>query len=292
MVFSIHLGAHLTDEGRLVSCLEQNRSLLADQAIKVPPPEDYRKTLIQLADLGETDGDVPDSLSEALSQLIGNHATATNTILSDANLLSHRGASVRGSQFYANATERLHALRDAFDGQNVRLFLAIRNPASFLPALLHRMKPERAVRTLRSMSPTELRWSELVERLRKTWPEAELTVWCDEDTPFIWHRILQSVSGHAEDTELTDRFAWFDTIMIDGGTEKLEDYMKRMTPVDEAHRQRIIAAFLDKFCDTAKLDVDVGVTGWDDAQVDLLSTLYEEDVDRIAGMDGLIFIQP
>ena len=40
-----HLGAHCTDEERLVRCLLKNRATLADQGIVVPAPTRYRKLL-------------------------------------------------------------------------------------------------------------------------------------------------------------------------------------------------------------------------------------------------------
>ena len=40
-----HLGAHCTDDDRLVRCLLKNRALLADQGITVPSPTRYRKLL-------------------------------------------------------------------------------------------------------------------------------------------------------------------------------------------------------------------------------------------------------
>jgi hypothetical protein len=40
-----HLGAHCTDEERLVRCLLKNRAVLAEQGIVVPSPTRYRKLL-------------------------------------------------------------------------------------------------------------------------------------------------------------------------------------------------------------------------------------------------------
>lgn len=77
-----------------------------------------------------------------------------------------------------------------------------------------------------------------------------------------------------------------------GGAEKLEHYLNTAPPVDDDHRQRVIGAFLDKFCDEAKIEVDVSVAGWDEDKVDLLSELYEEDVTTLASTNGVTLIQP
>ena len=40
-----HLGAHCTDDDRLIRCLLKNRAVLATQGIVVPPPNRYRTLL-------------------------------------------------------------------------------------------------------------------------------------------------------------------------------------------------------------------------------------------------------
>ena len=47
-----HLGAHCTDEDRLVRCLLKNRATLAEQGIVVPAPTRYRKLLREITGPG------------------------------------------------------------------------------------------------------------------------------------------------------------------------------------------------------------------------------------------------
>ena len=54
----------------------------------------------------------------------------------------------------------------------------------------------------------------------------------------------------------------------------------------------MISAFLDKFSDEEKLEIDAGVTGWDEARIDLISALYEEDTDTIQDIPGVTFVTP
>ncbi|MCC5992383.1 MAG: hypothetical protein JJT99_07640 [Rhodobacteraceae bacterium] len=291
MEISLHLGAHLTDEGRLLRCLSANRKLLAQQGIAVPDLAQFRDLLLAMA--GTTD---PAELDPEADQILLASAdipdTARRAVFSDPKLLSWKGGAVRIDQFYPNAPGRMATLRRALGANQVELFLAIRNPASFIPALLHGMKPGKAKSVLSKLKPQELRWSRLIADLQDAWPEARLTLWCDEDTPFIWHQILAHVSGHKEGTQLAQSYDWFDEVMIDGGAQKLEAYLSSVPPVDEAHRQRVIAAFLDKFCDPEKIDVDVSSAGWDAEMVDLLSELYDADLAAIADMQAVTLIQP
>ena len=54
-----HLGAHCTDDERLIRCLLKNRGLLAAQGIIVPGPAHYRsliRTLVRRDVLGRYSG--------------------------------------------------------------------------------------------------------------------------------------------------------------------------------------------------------------------------------------------
>jgi hypothetical protein len=166
------------------------------------------------------------------------------------------------------------------------------HPASFLPALIDSVNEEQAAIITGDLEPTKLRWSDLIHTIRTQFPEAPITVWCDEDTPFIWEDVLKLVSGHQDTTSLTHVYAWFDNVLVDGGAAKLATYMDNAPPMDRSQRQRVIAAFLDKFCDEAKIDVDVSAIGWSEDMVDLLSELYDNDVETIATMDGVTLLQP
>jgi hypothetical protein len=161
-----------------------------------------------------------------------------------------------------------------------------------VPAVLAESEPADRYEVLSRLRPDALRWSVLLEDIRKAWPEVPITVWCDEDTPFIWHRLLRLLSGHKPKGEFDNSFAWFSSVMIAGGAEKLAAYLAARPNLDEDLRQQIISAFLDKYGDDEKLDVDVSLTGWDEAQVDAISELYEQDMAVIAQMPGLRFIQP
>lgn len=290
MDIALHLGAHLTDEGRLLRCLVKNRDTLFGGGVEVPGPGRYREALIRMATSGQ-DGDLSADAGQMLLDECLDSDETHRVVLSEANVLSWKSGAVRGGSLYPQAGARMAGLRGAFAEHQVHLFLAIRNPTSLLPALLPHVKPQVA-QSLRAARPEGLRWGPMIVALRQFWPEAHLTVWCDEDTPFIWHRILQTISGHDDTTRLAHTFDWFDQVMVDGGAQKLESYLKAAPPVDDAHRQRVIAAFLDKYYDTEKVDVDVTIPEWDEDIIDTITNLYEEDVDHLAASTDVTFIQP
>ncbi len=291
MEIALHLGAHLTDDGRLQGCLSRNADTLAQDGAACPDPSSYRDFILN-AIRAHADGEFAEDAGGALLDSITPSDSTRRLVLSTPRFLSPLPSAVRGAQLCPMASTRLDGLRALFDGHDAQLFLAIRNPASFVPAVLQSIREDKA-RAIRSdLRPTELRWSDLVGTIRTHFPNAPLTVWCDEDTPFIWQRVLQRVSDHAPDTRLAHVHDWFETVMVDGGAAKLATYMDNAPPMDDAQHQRVISAFLDKFCDPAKIDVDVSAAGWDSEMVDLLSELYDEDVGTLAKMDGVTLLQP
>ena len=291
MDIALHLGVHLTDDTQIRKCLEANRRILGAAGVLVPRPGRYVSLMRDAANEIAQGAQSPD-FDESLFQSVKASDTTRRVVLSAPGLLSKLPLAFDGQAFYPGTASRMAAYRTLLTGHDATIFLAIRNPASFVPALLAELEDFERAEILQNLRPEALRWSQLVEDIRSAWPEAPVTLWCDEDTPFIWHRLLRLVSGYDPETEFEDSFAWFDSVMMPGGSKKLAAYLDATPPVDEAHRQQIISAFLDKFCDEAKLDVDVSAAGWDEAQVDVLSELYEDDIELIRQMDGVYIVQP
>jgi hypothetical protein len=291
MEIALHLGAHLTDDSQLRDCLMANSDMLAAQGILVPRARDFQSLLNDAADHIASGHGAPRAF-ERLLTAVGAGADTRRLVLSAQRLLSRLPDCLDERRFYPGAARRIAALRNIFAGHQVEIFLAVRNPASFVPAYLSNGQVQAQGGPSLQIAGTDLRWSELTEEFRLIWPEAKLTLWCDEDTPFIWHRVLRLVAGYSPEQEFENSFNWFDTVLVDGASQKLAAYLAASPPVDDAHRQKVISVFLDKFCDDQKLDVDVSATGWDEAHVDLLTELYEEDTARIAAMEGVSLIQP
>lgn len=291
MEIALHLGAHLTDETQLRDCLLANKDRLAEQGIVVPRARSYLNLIVDAANHIASGHGAPDAFNRILES-VSAPSDARRLVFSAPGLLSKVTDALDSSRFYPGAERRLAALRHIFSGHDVEIFLAIRNPASFVPAYLSASRVQEKGASGADIISEDLRWSRLVGDIRRTWPEAKLTIWCDEDTPFIWHRILGLVAGVEPDHEFAGSFEWFNSVMVDGGAAKLAAYLETSPPVDEAHRQRVISVFLDKFCDEDKLEIDVSVTGWDEMRVDVLSELYEEDTDTISSLYGVTLLQP
>ena len=283
-----HLGAHCTDEDRLVRCLLKNRAVLAEQGIIVPSPTRYRQVLrdtaVQLRGKPASD----ETQAMLLDQIL-DHSEAERLILSWDSFMSFPAWATHGS-LYAYAGERIRAFTMIFPDYEAEFHLALRNPATFLPALRSKVLAKRGEDILPSVDPFALFWSDAVRGILNQNPGIPLTVWCDEDTPLIWPEVLQSVSGHAPGTELVDTDAVLAMIMSNIGMGRMTAYCAEHPPVSVAQRRRVVTAFLEKFARNDQVEQEIDLPGWTDETVSTMTHAYLADVERIRQMPGVTLI--
>jgi hypothetical protein len=283
-----HLGAHCTDEERLLRCLLKNRAALATEGIHVPGPMRYRNLLRDTAVALKGNTANIDTQAMILEQIMEENQ-AERLILSWDNFLSYPQWAVRGS-LYPNAAERIRAFTRIFPEIEAEFYLSIRNPATFLPALFQSQKGKSQDEFMDGVEPLRLRWSTMIAQVQALNPGVPLTIWCDEDTPLIWPDVLQAVSGHSRNIALEDADALLSDIMTAEGMKHMNAYLAE-NPADTSDKRKgIVAAFLDKFADPDKMEMDIEMKGWTEELVAEMTDTYEADVAQIAGMRGLRFI--
>ena len=285
-----HLGAHCTDEDRLLRCLLKNRAMLADHGVVVPGPARYRKLLRDTAVQLKGQRASVETQALVLEQIM-DEDQADRLILSWDSFLSFPQWVVRGG-LYPMAGERIRAFAQIFPEIEAEFFLAIRNPATFLPALFDKQKVKSYDDFLDGVDPMFLRWSDVVAQIRSENPDVELTIWCDEDTPLVWPEVLGAVTSLHDATVLADEDELLASIMAPEGLTRMRDYLTRNPPATPAQRKRIVAAFLDKFVLTDKIEIEVALPGWSAGLIDEITAAYDADVARIARMDGIRLITP
>lgn len=290
-----HLGAHCTDDERLLRCLLKNRGLLARQSIVVPGPTRYRALLRDTAQALKGQPASPDTEALVLEQIM-EEDQADRLILSSDNFLAFVPWALDGG-LYPAAGERTRAFARIFPQTEVEFHLAIRNPASFLPALFGRQQAMKGGKPgyeefVQDVDIFALRWSEVVDDILAHNPGIPLTVWCDEDTPLIWPEVLQAVAGCAPDTVLEDADDLLTSLMPAEGIKRMQAYITTHPITSVEMRRRIVSAFLDKFALKDKITVEVEMPGWTEATVETLTATYEQDVARIAATPGVRFLAP
>lgn len=309
MQIVLHAGAHVTDESRLVKGLLRNAAALADRGIAVPPPSAYRGLLRNAAvaiGMGRLPGE--DARRLLLDEFLASHHASLadsvptgkgqdrpdpeRLILSHENLFSLPSHAIDGGMFYRRAVERMTAIAQLFAGDRVELFLGLRNPASFLPALAAQADPVKFGAHLARTEVRDLRWSRLLTDLRKSLPAIDITVWANEDTPLIWGTLLREMAGIEPNVKIAGAFDLLAEIMTHEGMTRFRAYLKEHPVMTEIQKRRVISAFLDKFARPDMIEQVADLPGWTTDLVVELSETYEDDIYAIGRIPGVTLIAP
>ena len=290
MRIAYHLGVHCTDDERLIRCLLKNRGVLGAQGIVVPPPSRYRTLLRDTAIQLKGTPASPENQALVLEQIMAED-TAERLILGWDNFLSFPNWALQG-KLYPAAGERVRAFSCIFPGSETEYFLSLRNPATFIPAILALHPAKDYASLMAGADPRTLRWSEMIARIQAANPGARITVWCDEDTPLIWPEVLLAVSGHATAEPLVGIYDVLEIIMSAAGLKRLRAYIETKGPFTVERRRKAVTAFLDKFATESAVDYTIDLPQWTPDIVASMTENYIADCAAIATMPDVTFIQP
>lgn len=292
MKIILHAGAHATDDDKLLRCLLRNADDLRGRGVAVPGPSRYRQLLSgSLSALAKADP-TPEARDILLETVLDDDkANIARIVFSHEDLFCVPKIAIGQGRIYPRAHERLrHAVR-LFDGDRPELFLGIRNPATWLPAV-HARTPHRSFEAfLHDADPTWLRWSELIERIHDTLPDLPVTVWCNEDSPLIWGEIVRAMAGLASGTKIKGAFDLLSEIMSDEGMLRFRAYLKQNPGMPEPKKRRVMIAFLEKYAIEEAVEEELDVSGWTEQHVAVLTELYEQDTARIAAMQNVTLLE-
>lgn len=284
-------GAHSTEHERLLKCLQGNSEGFAQRGVVIPPPRRYRpqlKTALEMMENAEPAPDIRNKLVETL--LSGSEKD--RVLLSNTHFFGTQREAFGDDCFYPLAPQRAAYLRRMFAEDQMEIFMAIRNPASFLPAAMVNSSKSRTSGLMEKLDLLELRWSELFERMHAAVPDVTITVWCNEDSPLIWSQILREMAGLTPDAEVVGGLALLTDILSPEGMSRLTDYLAQHPNMSELHRRRVIAAFMDKYALEEAVEEEIDLPGLTEDLVEEMTEIYDEDVFAIQRIPGVRFIAP
>ena len=232
MQIAFHIGANCTDDDRILKSLLKNAGNFAEQGIKIPGPGKYRRLLRETIQNLNGAPPAPDTRGILLDAIIDDD-TAGRLVLSNANFICIANRIFDRGIFYEQAEAKLSALHQLFAQDDIEIFLALRNPATFLPVVFAESKAATPEAYFQGLHPTQVRWSDLVRRIQQMFPQTRLTVWCNEDTPLIWAEILRAISGVERDQKITGGFDLLASIMSDEGMNRFLNYLRSHPPKSE-----------------------------------------------------------
>ncbi|MFK7871045.1 MAG: hypothetical protein AB8B58_17640 [Roseobacter sp.] len=274
-----------------MKCLLRNKENLAAKGVAVPGPGRYRKLLrdtFNAMKTGSADGGAPDVLLDAILDV----AKADRVLLSNANFFGAPRAAMRHGILYPMAPRRMKNLCDLFPDAEIELFMALRNPASFLPHAFQQSPRADTAHFMDGVDPRMVRWSDSLLRIRQAVPQVPITVWCNEDAPLIWSRIVRDMADLSSGDVIIGAYDLLSDIITPDSFDRFSAYMAGRPDLTEPQIQRIVAAFMEKFAQDGVVEEELDMPGWTDDLVADMSRTYDEDIDRIAQMPGVRLITP
>ncbi|MEP2532954.1 hypothetical protein [Shimia sp.] len=291
MQVALHTGAHFTDEDKLIKSLGKNAEMLSETGVEVPPTSFYRRQVRELLNNAKKEA-FPDGIREELLTEMARGGDPDRIIMSNSNFFGVPRQAIRGDRIYPNAAERLTAFADLFHGVDLEIFLAIRDPATFLPALVNGTPENTLDAVTGGCVPLSLRWSDVVVRIREALPHVPVTVWCNEDTPLIWEEVMREMAGLDPTVALEGGSDLLSDIMSPEGLKRFSEYVEKHPNMTEMQKRRVVAAFLDKFALEDELEEELDLHGWTEDLIDALTEAYDEDVFQIERIPGVTLITP
>jgi hypothetical protein len=289
----LHTGVHCTDDDRLLKCLLRNAEAWRHEGVAIPGPSQYRTLLTEALNKlrgGQPEADTREIVLDAILQ--EDPEGISRLVLSNDNLFSVPKLMFQGGRIYQRAEARLETFAKIFVGDEVEIFMGLRDPASFLPAAFAATPHDDFSSFMEGVDPMQFRWSDLVRRIRLELPEVPLTLWCNEDTPLLWGQIIREMAGIALGRKITGAFDLYARIISREGMLRFRAFLKENPTISESQKRRVMMAFLDKYALEDEMEEELDLPGWDGPYVDMLTELYEEDLEVIAGMDGVRLLTP
>ena len=285
---AIHLGAHCTDEDLILRTLMQNADALTRRGIVVPPGNRVRPAIRRVLAARPDDAFPPNT--EPLRDSLLDGERARRLVLSYEGFLATYATALDGPDLYPEAGRRAASLQDVFPRDRVAFFLAIRNPATHVPALFEASSADDFGAFLDGVDLPRLRWSAVVDAIRAACSDAALTVWCNEDLPLIWPDVLYAVIG--TDIPLAGEDAILRQVMSAEGVRRFEAYIQENPAPDRSTWRKAASAFLVRHADAAQIEPEITQPDWSEDMIAGLSDLYEADVARIRARDDVTFLAP
>lgn len=286
MDIAFHIGTHCTDEDRLVRSLLRDRGPLAERGIAVPAPGRYRPILRDTL-LALKGAPASAESQEAILDAILGDDTPSRLVLSHDQFLGLPARAISANGLHARAARRVEGLANLFPDRTCEFHLALRNPATLIPALIAQSPGASYASVVGDRDPMSLRWLTVVESIAAAVPNARLVVWCNEDAPILWPEILRRLAGVGPEAVMAGDDDMLAAVLTPAGLKRMQDYAAANPPASVDQRRRVASVFLDKFARADAVEVDLPFPGWTEALVSRMSEIYDADLSEIADIPGV-----
>lgn len=290
MQIAFHIGANCTDEDRLLKSILKNAATLLQHGISVPGPSRYRRLLRETIQNLGTERPAPDTRDILIDAIVEDDST-TRIVLTNDNFICIPKRIFDHGVFYPQAENKVRGLHRLFPEDEIALFLSIRNPVTFLQETFQRAQAGDLQTYLGFLQPDDLRWSEVIARIKAGAPDTPLTVWCHEDSPLLWENLIRAQSGMPIDVRIEGGLDQVADLLTPEGQTELSKMQDAASPAP-ATQHELIAAIWEKHGLDDAVDYEIDLPGFTPAVITALTERYERDLETIDAMPGVDLLLP
>lgn len=271
--------------------LSTNRDLLLSEGVRVLDPEFAEKAFARaIKDLRE---DVsPAEVNATLMSKLTADRDWRRIIMVDPNVSGSLLRPMGKEYLYPRISITLQRIVNVLDGIPLRIFCAVRNPATFIPSSYsgqQRHNPDLSFADfIAEANLTGLRWSDFLHRAQLKGDQLSITTWRHEDYPYIWRDIAQALTGIPNREALVGSSTPLNVGLSLRGAILMHDYLSGKPQDTRADLDRIHAAFLAKFPSSQGFSDRLL---WPEELIQHLTDAYEDDLYYIERMENVQMIQ-
>ncbi len=291
MKFRIFFGAHRAAQEHLAAQLDANRDLLEANGILLPAEDEMEAAVWPAIRAMRRNNADENTLPKMIKKLTGGKDYKTILIVRPS-ISGSPLRPIKDDIIYPRGSATVAHLIKLIGQDDVELFCALRNPASFLPScynVAYMNEPTQSLQEFVTVSdPFALRWSEYLHRVQGRESELPLTVWTFEDYPYIWRSVAQAFAGLPNKEDLVAVDHPLDQGMSLKGLLLMQEYLKQHPAETASKRNQVAQKFEERFPPVAG---EVIPDQWPEDLVSTLSDSYDDDLYYIERMENIHLIK-
>lgn len=286
------IGAHRAATKHLQETLYQNWALLEKQEICLPEADIMQRALYAALRGIRNGADKEKITSDLLSKLTQDREYKRIVLISP-RISGTVTSPAKDNLLYPRAGLRVSSVANMLEHLPMRLFVAIRNPATFLPSCYSSSLDGEGSKSFEDFaeqsSPTQLRWSDYMHRVQGKGSGIPITTWRFEDYPYFWREIAQAITGIENKEELHGTTSPVNQGISLHGAMSMYNYLQAHQVSDPDALAKIRQSFFEKFPSEPQGSVP---QCWPEELSSGLTDNYDDDWYYIERMDNVDALQP
>ncbi|MEL6933572.1 MAG: hypothetical protein AAFO17_10835 [Pseudomonadota bacterium] len=283
MRLAIQAGVHHTEFSQLNRCLRLNSRLFFRHGSSVANANSnaYLSDFLSSATQPDWNGEFD------WKEIIAKQDLEKRVVITSENFFGGPIFLAGAPQFYSNATPRLSAFLKFASPDELKMVFTIRNPATFLPSLYEGSTIKSFSDMVRGADPRDFKWSEMVLKLSREFPEVSFHIFCYEDLPMVWGDMIRLIGDLEPSASVRGEYSFVEKLMKPAGYQRLISYISGVPELSALQRRRVLTAFLDKYAIQEKIEQSIDIEGWSEDFIDILTKQYEDDLQVMTNLPNV-----